>query len=367
MMIETRIQGLTYRFLKNSSDLYEFEQLFREAFPGDDIKGVFNRLAQWIKNSPSGHGVQLVVCDGEKIVSSLSFLRQTIVGFDKVYTGFLASTAMTAIDYRGRGIYKNLSKLAFEVLPKYGGDFIFGFTIQDLVLRTEMKLGYTLVGDSPVLAFPLKPGKIIKNILGLNWKSSWVDGVGLWASRSYLQLRQLKVKDDPSIAVREVDEFSKEIDLISEARKKMRQYEVLKDADHINWKYRKFFKANEQHRFLIAEKDGQIKGCGVCGKMNMKGLSGLAILDVLAIPECEDEVLMALVKHQALLAKEMDLEVIGCMVDKNSKLYSVLKTFGFLPTSYRFKTIFFPLVNKLPVSIMETQNWRHTWGSSDTL
>jgi len=367
MTIETRIQGLTYRFLQNPTDLDDFEQLFREAFPEDDIKEVFNRFAQWIENSPSGRGVQLVVCDGGKIVSSLSFLRQTIVGFDKVYTGFLASTAMTAIDYRGRGIYKNLSKMAFEVLPKHGGDFIFGFTIQGLVLKTEMQLGYTLVGNSPVLAFPLNPGKILKKALSLNWESAWVNGIGQWVSRSYFQLKSSKIKDDRSIVVSEVNEFSKEIELISEARKKMKQYEVLKDADHMNWKYREFFKADEQHHFLIAEKDGRVKGCGVCRKMNMKGLNGLAILDALAIPEFEEEILIALVRHQILLARKMDLEVIGCMVDQNSKLYAVLKAFGFLPTSHRFKTIFFPLVNNLPISLAQTQNWRHTWGSSDTL
>jgi phenylacetate-coenzyme A ligase PaaK-like adenylate-forming protein len=50
----------------------------------------------------------------------------------------------------------------------------------------------------------------------------------------------------------------------------------------------------------------------------------------------------AIVKHQILLAMEMDLEIIGCMVDQNSRLFRVLRDLGFFPTSHRFKTIFSP-------------------------
>jgi predicted N-acetyltransferase YhbS len=367
MRIETRIQGLTYRFLQSPSDLDELEQLFRESFPGDDPKDVFIRFVQWIEGSPSGPGVLLVACDGEKIVGSLSFLRQTIVGFDKVYTGFLASTAMTAIDYRGRGIYKNLSKMAFEELPKRDGNFIFGFTIQEMVLRTEMKLGYSLIGDSAVLARPIKLGKIIQKISGFSWALDWIDGIERWASRSCSMLELSKIKAEPSITVCEVHEFPEEIGLISEARKKMPYYEVLKDASHVNWKYRKFYRTKEPHHFVIAKKDERLVGWGVCGRMDMEGLDGLAIFDVLAMPEFEDEILVAIVKYQTELAKKMDLEIIGCMADKNSKLYAVLRRLMFFPTSYRFKTIFFALTKNLPISVTKIQNWRHTWGSSDTL
>ena len=297
-MIETRIQGLTYRLLRKPTDLNELERLFRESFSDDDIKGVFDRYVKWIDGSPSGSGVQLVACDGEKIVSSLNFLRQTITGFGKSYTGFLASTAMTAVEYRGKGIYKNLTRLAFKELPKYGGDFIFGYTIQELVLRTEMKLGYTLIGDSAVLAFPLSPGKIIQKLPYLNWLCTWISGIMNWASRFYLRLKSSKIKGDNSIAVHEVNEFPKEIEFISETKKNISQYEVLKDSVNLNWKYRDFFRTQEKHHFLIAKKNDRVVGWGVCGKMDMKGLNGLAILDASAIPEFEEEILAAIIKYQ---------------------------------------------------------------------
>ncbi len=367
MMIETRIQGLTYRLLQNPDDLGKLDRLFRESFPGEDPDGVFNRFVHWIDSCPSGPGVQLVVCDGEKIVSSLSFLRQTITGFGKTYTGFLASTAMTALEYRGKGIYKNLTRLAFKELPKYGGDFIFGYTIHELVLKTEMKLGYTLIGDSAVLAFPLSPGKILQKLPYLNWLGTWITEIVNWASRFYLRLKSSKIKDDISIVVHEVNEFPKEIESISETKKTISQYEVLKDAVHLNWKYRGFFRAKEQHQFVIAKKNDRVVGWGVCGKMDMKGLNGLAILDASAIPEFEEEIFTAIIKHQIRLAIKMDLDIIGCMVDQNSKLFMILRSFGFFPTSHRFKTIFFPLMDNLSGSLTEPQNWRHTWGSSDTL
>jgi predicted N-acetyltransferase YhbS len=367
MTIETRIEGLIYRSLRNPTDLDELERLFRESYPGDDSKGVFNRFVHWIDSSPSGPGLQLVVCDGEEIVGSLSFLRQTIIGFDETYCGFLASTAMTAPDNRGKGIYKNLTRLAFEELPKHGGDFIFGYTVQESVLRTEIKLGYTLIGDSAVLAFPLSPGKILQNLPYWNSAGNWMNGIGKWASRAYLRLRSSTIKDDTSIVLHDVKEFPKEIDSISEAEKSLTQYEVLKDSVHLNWKYREFFRVGEQHHFVIAKNGDQVVGWGVCGRMDMKGLKGLAILDASAIPDFEEETLAAIVKHQILLAIEMNLEIIGCMVDQNSRLFRVLRDFGFLPTSHRFKTIFFPLVDNLSGHLTETRRWRHTWGSSDTL
>jgi hypothetical protein len=365
-MVETQIQGLTYRLLRKSTDLGQLDRLFRESFPGEPV-GVFDRFIHWIETSPSGPGVQLVVCDGKKIVSSLSFLKQTITGFDKTYTAFLASTAMTDVEYRGKGIYKNLTRLAFKELPKHGGDFIFGYTIQDLVLRTEMKLGYTLIGDSAVLAFPLSPEKILPKLPYLNWLGAWINGIVSSASRFYLRFKSIKIQEDTSIIVHEVNEFPKELESVSETKKIISQYEVLKDSIHLNWKYRDFFRTQEQHRFVIAKKYNQIVGWGVCGKMDLKGLNGLALLDASAIPEFEEEILTAIIKHQIHLANEMDLEIFGCMVDQNSKLFTVLRNFGFILTSHRFKTIFFPLADNLPVSMNEIQNWRHTWGSSDTL
>ena len=367
MTIETRIQDLTYRLLQKPADLDKLEGLFKESFPEEDCQGVFNRLTHWIETSPSGPGVQLVVCDGKKIISSLSFLRQTIDGFNKKYTGFLASTAMTTTAYRGKGIYKNLTRLAFKELPKYGGHFIFGYTVRESVLKTEMKLGYTLVGDSPVLALPLNPGKILQKIPYLSWASIWTTGIGKWTSKLYLRLNSHKIRYDSSIFVHDVDEFSQEIEVIAEAKKRFSKYEVLKDSTHLNWKYRGFFKTKEQHHFVIAKKESQVVGWGICGKMNMQGLNGLAILDASALPEFEDETLAAIVKHQILLANKMDMEIIGCMVDKNSKLFAVLRALGFLQTAHRFKTIFFPLVDNLPSFIFKANNWRHTWGSSDTL
>jgi predicted N-acetyltransferase YhbS len=367
MTIETRIQGLTYRSLQNPTDLDKLERLFRESYPGEDSKGVFNRFVHWIDSSPSGPGVQLVACDGQKIVGSLSFLRQTVTGFDETYSGFLASTAMTAPENRGKGIYKNLTRLAFKELPKHGADFVFGYTVQESVLRTEMKLGYTLIGDSAVLAFPLNPGKILQKFPYWNWAGAWINGIGKWGSRVYLRLRYSTIEDDISIVLDEVKEFPKEIDSISEAKKQLTQYEALKDSIHLNWKYRDFFRAKERHHFVIAKKGDQVVGWGVCGKMDMKGLKGLAILDVSAIPDFEEETLAAIVKHQILLAIEMDLEIIGCMVDQNSKLFKILRDLGFFRTSQRFKAIFFPLVDNLSGHLTETKNWRHTWGSSDTL
>jgi hypothetical protein len=367
MTIETRIDGLTYRSLRNPSDLEKLDQLFSESYPGEDSKGVFGRFAHWIDSSPSGPGVQLVVCDGEKIVGSLNFLRQTIIGFDETHSGFLASTAMTTPEYRGKGIYKNLTRLAFKELPEHGGDFIFGYTVQEPVLSTEMKLGYTLIGDSAVLAFPLSPGKLLKNIPYLNSAGAWINGIGKWASSAYLRLRSSTKESDVSILLQDVTEFPKEIDSISELKRQLTQYEVLKDSIQLNWKYREFFRAGKKHHFVIAKNGDQVVGWGACGLMDMKGLKGLAILDASAIPDFEEETITAIVKHQILLAIEMDLEIIGCMVDKNSRLFRILRDLGFFPTSHRFKTIFFPLVDNLPGHLAETRNWRHTWGSSDTL
>jgi hypothetical protein len=366
-MIETQIQGLTYRLLRKATDLDKLDRLFRKSFPGEDPEGVYHQFTHWIETNPSGPGVQLVVCDGEEIVSSLSFLKQIVTGFDKTYSGFLASTAMTAVEYRGKGIYKNLTRLAFEELPKHGGDFIFGYTIHEPVLKTEMKLGYTLIGDSAVLALPLNPGKILQKLPYLNCLGTWINGIVNWTCRFHQRLKLLKIKDDTSIVIHKVNEFSKEIESVSEAKKITAQYEVLKDSVHLNWKYRVFFRAKEQHHFFIAKKNDRVVGWGVCGKMDMKGLNGLAILDASAIPEFEEEVLAAIIKHQVRLAIEIDLEIIGCMVDQNSKLFTVLRDLGFFLTSHRFKTIFFPLVDNLPDALTEPKNWKHTWGSSDTL
>ena len=73
----------------------------------------------------------------------------------------------------------------------------------------------------------------------------------------------------------------------------------------MNWKYRDFFRTQEQHHFVIAKKNNRVVGWGVCGKMDMKGLNGLAILNASAIPEFEEEILTAIIKHQICLAEDL--------------------------------------------------------------
>ncbi|HIE14912.1 TPA: GNAT family N-acetyltransferase [Candidatus Bathyarchaeota archaeon] len=364
---ERQINGLTYRLFDKSSDINELETLFRECFPEEYSEGAFRDYIEWMDSSPSGPGMQLVACDGRKIVGALSFLRQTIVGFGETYVGALAGNAMTASNYRRRGVYRTLSEIAFEELRKRDVHFVFGYTVQELVLRAEVKIGYSLIGDSKVYAFPLRPGKLLGLKRGLGWAGVLADGPSRIMGTSYIRLKLLGLPHDPAIVVREVKEFPVDIDVIANAKKSLSQYEVLKDARHLNWKYLKFYRSKEPHRFLVAERQGQVIGIGVCRRRPMRGLSGLAILDVLGVPELEYEAITSIVKKQILIAMEMHVDIIGCMVDEYSLLKQVLKKIGFLETDFRFRTIFKPLTRRLPRSIMEQRFWRHTWGNSDTL
>jgi len=362
-----RVDSLEYRPYDPSRDTAALEKLFRESFPESYSAGVFGRYQKWMNGSPAGPGIQLVADDRGRLAGALSYVRQRLCGFGRTYLGALATNAMTSDDYRRRGLYRNLSRYGFEVLGSFGADFVYGYTVRPGVLRAELRIGYHIIGDSRVLAYPLQPVRVAAS------KAPWLGAAGglsplfRAASASFLRHRLRRVSGHGAVRVEEVTGFDPRVDELIGARRALPRFEVLRDAAYLNWKYVEYYKGSERFRLFLALEGPRVVGFSVCGRLDMNGLDGAAILDMGSLPDRELEVSGALLAAAAHWAMDSGAEVLGCMVDDGAVLSGLLRRVGFLDTGLRFRAIFQSLRPGLPEAVRSKGHWHHMWGGSDTV
>ncbi|MEW6221011.1 MAG: GNAT family N-acetyltransferase [Thermodesulfobacteriota bacterium] len=362
----TVIEGLTYRAVAPADSLDGVNDLFRRTFPDGYWQGSFAAYWRWVNGSPSGPGHLFTASDGDRVVGALSFLSERLIGHGGQYLGVQAGNAMTDPDYRRRGIYTNISHVAFESLAASGVDLVFGYTLNERVLQTEMKIGYRRMGDGVSYVAPLHLGRLLGHrlpALDRPWCRA-ITGRGLLRLGRWLAGRGLK--EAAGVVVREVDRPPAEAEALAVARRDRRQYEILKDLRQLAWKYAPAPVAGGNgFRFLTARRQGRLLGFAVCGRREIQGAPGLAIYEVVTEPAAERPASLALGRRLVELAEHAGLALVACVADENGPLAPVLPRLGFVKTDHRFKGIIKVLNPALPETLQEASFWRHSWGAMD--
>jgi hypothetical protein len=121
-----------------------------------------------------------------------------------------------------------------------------------------------------------------------------------------------------------------------------------------------------EYDILEATRAGQLVGFAVGLKMDLMGLNGYGIIDLLALPH-EPQVLRALATGLVELALPSRPEAIGALVSSHHEAKEALRSLRFIYSRRSFTLIYRPAQEGLPTVLTEPSRWSHCWGNNDTV
>lgn len=116
------------------------------------------------EQNPAGPSPVLLAWAGDRLVGVRAFMRWTWTDGRRDYRALRAVDTATHPDYRGRGIFKQLTLRLIEECKREGDDFIFN-TPNEQSRPGYLKMGWRQVGKLPVRVAPLRPLQLVKTKL----------------------------------------------------------------------------------------------------------------------------------------------------------------------------------------------------------
>lgn len=112
--------------------------------------------------APAGPGVVALVCDGERLAShyAASPVRLDIDGRSTLTA--LAGMTMTAPAYRGRGLFQEAARTAYDEMRRRGVRLVWGFPNNQVHRQRRRDLGWRTIAEIPMLRLRLSPNQKIR-------------------------------------------------------------------------------------------------------------------------------------------------------------------------------------------------------------
>jgi GNAT superfamily N-acetyltransferase len=111
--------------------------------------------------NPHGESPSWVAVDGDRVVGFRTFLRWRFRQDGDHVAGVRAVDTATHPDYRGRGIFSELTMHALDALAEEGVAFVYN-TPNEASLPGYLKMGWQRVGRLPVLSRPRSPRALLR-------------------------------------------------------------------------------------------------------------------------------------------------------------------------------------------------------------
>jgi hypothetical protein len=332
-------------------------------FEGADSDAKRASYVSWLLANPVEGSIYLAAYVDGKFASFLALLARQVVGFGHVFCGVLAAAAVTLPEFSGRGLYRRLAYAGWEQARLAGFDFAVGYTIRAYVLDLELRMGWSKCSVAPVMGFPLDVPAVLRmaapRLGGLSRLASPASPI---ARRIARMLAAGAGADDYSVAVAEG--FSAEFDELSDRLRDAELIHFAKNRRALEWLYRSPHRPFD-YDIVTARQAGQLVGFAVGRRMDLLGLDGYGILDLIAIPG-HDEALRPLAGRLVSLALERRSQIIGALTSAAQPANKALRRLGFVNTRHSFTLIYRPLQQDLPEPLSHGNNWCNFWGNNDT-
>jgi len=296
--------------------------------------------------------------------SFLGLMAREVVGFNRTFRGALAFAASTLAGFGGRGLYRRLAHAGWEEARRHGFDFAMGYTVRRYVLDMEMRMGWSGMGAGPVMVLPLDPPAIVRSALP---RFAPVAGVAAaagplarWrARRAIVRARS----DEASIA--RIKELPADLDALTLASRSLDRLTFAKDKRTLAWLY---LSPDNPFDYDIVEArhNGGLVGFAVGRRMDLMGLDGYGILDLIALPG-RSAVLRSLAAKMVESALPDSPAMIAALVSRNGEADAALRDLGFINSRQTFTLIYRPTADRLPEGLGVPANWTHFWGNTDTV
>jgi len=319
---------------------------------------------QWLLSNPTDQGIYLAAYVDGAFASFLGFMAREVVGFGQTFRGALAFGAMTVPRFAGRGLYRRLAYAGWEEARDRGYHFAMGYTIRQYVLDMELRMGWSNMGAAPVLALPLDPSAIIRSAVPrLAALASLTAPAGVLA-RAHTRRRAARTRCD-GVSINQVDCFSPDLDALTKTLREADSLTFAKDRCTLDWLYLSPHNPFD-YDIVEARQSGRLVGFAVGRRMDLLGLDGYGILDLIASPGRHD-VLATLAAFLVQAALPAHPQIIAGLVSPAGAAYAALRSLGFINSRRAFTLIFRPTMDGLPPGVMRPESWTHFWGNNDTV
>ncbi len=343
------------------SDYSKQRKLFELSFPETvNTSIVSDAHYKWkFKTFPAKPSAYEYVSEDTDLVGYYAAVPyQYKIGNEIVKCGMVCDV-MTHPDRRGKGIFTKLGKFATDQMKIEGLSFTSGYPIRPEVIPGHLKVGWEIVVKMPMYirllgtkTFLPKPIRFLSALF-----DPIVRLLQIWTSIKNKNYSYSVYTPEDFLKLKEYSEFLES--WLSEQKNAL-----VKSVEFLKWRTGA---PETQYQFLVLKRSEKIVGVSVVRSALLKGVSVLAVLDIMIL---SSDFFGAKTMHQAMkmLAVQNKNDAVVCMATPQwAKKYRFAKSF-FIPSPAVFSLIVKKLTGfKADSDLFRPDCWHLFWIDSDDL
>lgn len=254
-------------------------------------------------------------------------------------------------------------QLELTLLKSYvpeGFDFAYGLLNKPHVLKAHLAFKFKPVCVLPVLARPVRVGKVVAQVV----KNRTVRAiVRPFEPIGNFLLARLRWPSDRRVAITRVERFlpehATELDALT------RQFDLAAErtVESLNWRFAEF--AERGYTIFLATINGTLVGYLVTRTMPMKDLTALAVVDVLFAPG-DESTCNTLINVALEQARAASADVCACLLNPEGSFYRYFARRLFVRTPESFTVILHePKEPRQHLGDTRAAQWHFTWFDHD--
>lgn len=345
----------------------EMISLHAQHFISPDSELKRGSYIDWLLDNPNEGSIYLAAFVDGKFASFLGFMARGVVGFGRDYRGALAFGAMTKPEFSGRGLYRRLAIEGWKEVHRQGFDFAMGYTTRRHVLQMERRMGWVEVEAAPVLMLPVECEAALKSAIPKLGPISIIARPYDKLAGRWTKIRLRTVVKKSTLNFDSVTSFLGDDHEFLAQQREAQKFSFMKDSKTLSWLYTS--PHNPFHYDVVEARDaGKLVGFAIGRRMNLLGVDGYGITDIVTLPKHENA-LAPLAANLIVKALEIRPAVVAALVSRNGPAYIALRSLGFFTSPKSFSLIMRATVaeDTIDKRLFAQGCWEHLWGNNDTV
>lgn len=313
-------------------------------------------------NNPAGNAlIKLAKSKSNEVVGQYIIIPMKFKVDKDVINSTLSLNTLTRKDYRGKGIFTGLANDIYSQCQEEGIEFTYGFPNPNSYPGFIKKLGFTDLGEIPLMLFPLNIENLVLKKFNIKWLSK-ISGV-------FQKLFNISSKKTSEIELKHINNNFEDFNDFWENIKDKYKVIGIRNSEYISWRYNNVPLRN--YKVIGAYRNKRLSGYIVLRNTNIEQFKCGMIVDFI-IKEGDKESGISLLSEACKIFNNDNMELVGCLMNNSTEEYKLLKNCSF----YRcpkflepqpFKVIYRNHLNKENKDLNDINDWFLTMGDYDVI
>lgn len=333
-----------------------------------DIDTTFVDYFDWqTKQNPAGSAIIWLAKskNDNSVVGMYMVIPLKYINCGREHLGSISLNTLTKSDYYKRGIFTGLAENTYNSCKQAGIEFTLGFPNPNSFSGFINKLNFNLLGELPLLLYPLKPSGIARYLLKNSLLSKFFPPADIIAKLNGISI----VRSSAEISI--INKFPKEFNQFWEENKNNYNAMLIRDANFVNWRYVSI--PRRKYIVMLSRSSSGIIGYIVGRITQLNGIKCGMVVDLLVKQTYEGIKGGNALLHGLLeMYRKNNVELVGSLMNMNTMEYKILrkKLFVSCPKSLlpqRFPVIYRNHLKKLDRINVNLQGCFLTMGDYDVI